>query len=190
MPYRSRDAFIMLAVLIGGTGLAAADKASSPPTGAMHAKSQIKPGLWEFGDSAKVTGDTVFPDAVLDQVPAAQRSQHLAALRQMISQPSRKRECITQAVFEQRLFGIETGCQRALVSNAAGRLEVLTQCHGAAGGLTQSKTMPILATSATGVPTAFQAVSTRAGKAMTVDSVEHGQRVSANCGDVHAIQQS
>jgi hypothetical protein len=136
MPYRSRDAFILFAALIGGTGLAAADKAPSPPTGAMHATLQIKPGLWEFDDTAKVTGDTVFPDAVLDQVPAAQRPQHLAALRQMISHPSRKRECITQAIFEQRLFGIDTGCQRTPVSNTAGRLEVLTQCHCAAGGLT------------------------------------------------------
>lgn len=189
MSYRSRDAFLIIAALISGIGWAAAGDSSSPRKSEMRSKLQVKPGLWEFDDSAKITGDTVFPDAVLDGVPAAQRAQHLAELRKMISQPSRARECITQAVFEQRVFGIEPSCKRTVAINTPNRLEVLTECRGEAGGLTQSKTARILATGATSVTTSFHAISTRAGKTMTTDSVEHGHWVNPNCGNVHGIQQ-
>ena len=106
----------------------------------------------------------------------------------MLSRPSRERECLTQAVFEQRLSGIGTGCTRTVVSNTSSRLEISTQCHGAVGALTQSTTTHILATSATSATTLFHAVSTRAGHTMTTDSVERGRWISSNCGNVHGIQ--
>lgn len=189
MPNRSRGRLSILAILMGAAALPAASAFSSPPASQMHAKLQIKPGLWEFDDSAKITGDTVFPDAVLDGVPAAQRARHLAELRQMISRPSRERECITQAVFEQRVFGIETDCKRTIAANTSSRFEVTGQCHGAAGGLTQSKTSQVLATSPTAVITSFHAVSTRAGRTMITDAVKHGRWISSNCGNVHGIEQ-
>jgi hypothetical protein len=135
-----------------------------------------------------VAGDTVFPDAVLATVPPAQRAQHLAELRQMISQPSRERECITQAIFEQRLFGIEPSCKRIVATNTPSRLEVLTECRGDSGSVKQSKASKIVAGSSTNVISSFRAVSTQGVKTMTVDSVEIGRWVSSNCGNVHGIQ--
>jgi hypothetical protein len=149
---------------------------------------QIKPGLWEFDESTKVAGDSVFPDAMLAGVPAAQQARRLAQLRQMIAQPGRERECITQAVFEQRLFGIEAGCKRTVVSNTSGRIEIASECHGESGGLTQDKKAKILATSPTVATMSFHAVSTQNGKTMTVDSVQNGRWVSSSCGNVHGIQ--
>lgn len=165
--------------------------ANAPPPlsgGKMHSALHIKPGLWEFSDTAKVAGDTVFHDAVVARVPAAQRSQHLAELRQMISQPSRERECINQAIFEQRVFGIDSSCTRTIASNSVGRLEVGTECRNESGGLKQYKVTKIVATSAVSVTTSFHTVSTRAGKTMTVDSVENGHWIGSNCGNVRGIQ--
>ena len=182
---RSLDAFAIFAALIAGSALAAAPLISS---GNAHSALHIKPGLWEFNDTSKVVGDTVFPDAVVARVPEAQRAQHLAELRQMVSQPSRERECITQATFEQRVFGTESSCKRTISSNTAGRLQVDIECRNESGGLRQSKAAKILATSGVSVITSFHAVSTRAGKTMTVDSVENGHWIASNCGNVHGIQ--
>ena len=189
MSYRRRGGFIMVSALVGGGALAAADTLPLQPALKMHSELRIKPGLWEFSDTAKVAGDTVFPDAVVARVPAAQRAQHLAELRRMISQPSKERECINQAIFEQRIFGIETSCKRTIVSNTAGRLEIGTECRSESGGLKQYKIAKVLATSAASVISSFHAVSTRAGKTMTVDSVENGRWIGSNCGSVRGIQQ-
>lgn len=169
--------------------MAAADTLPTQPPFKMHSELRIKPGLWEFSDTAKVAGDTVVPNAVLARVPPAQRASHLAELRQMISQPTRERECISQAIFEQRVFGTESGCSRTIGSNTAGRLEIATVCRSESGGFKQYKTGKILATSGTSVITSFRAVSTQAGRTMTVDSVERGHWVGASCGNVHGIQQ-
>ena len=168
---------------------AAAVAAASPSPAKLHAAMHIKPGLWEFDDQAKVTGDSVFADALVAGVPPAQRAQHLAQLRQMIAQPGRERECMSQATFEQRVFLTETGCKRTVVSNAANRLDVVTQCRAQDGGLTQIKNGRVLATSPTSAIMSFHSVSTRGGKTMTVDSLENGRWVSASCGNVHGIQQ-
>ena len=163
--------------------------AAAPPPAKVHAALHIKPGLWEFEDRARVTGDSVFADALVAGIPPAQRAQHLAQLRQMIAQPGRERECISQATFEQRVFLTETGCKRTIVSNTAKRLEVVTQCRAQDGALTQIKNGRVLATSPTSAMTSFHAVSTRGRKTMTVDSLETGHWVSASCGNVHGIQQ-
>lgn len=189
MPSRSWGVFAIFAAVAAGSALVAAHAAQAIPGAKMHSALQIKPGLWEFSDTAKVAGDTVFPDAVVARVPAAQRAQHLAELRRMISQPSKERECINQAIFEQRIFGIETSCKRTIVSNTAGRLEIGTECRSESGGLKQYKIAKVLATSAASVISSFHAVSTRAGKTMTVDSVENGRWIGSNCGSVRGIQQ-
>lgn len=187
MSSRSRGAFVIFAAVAGGSVLIAANAPSSNSGGKMHSVLLIKPGLWEFGDTAKVAGDTVFPDAVAARIPPAQRAQHLTELLQMISQPGKARECINQATFEQRIFAIETGCTRTMTSNRADRLEVRTECRNESGGFQQSRIARILATNAASVISSFHAVSTRAGKTMTVDSVENGHWISANCGNIHAI---
>ena len=188
MSSRSRAEFAIVAAMIAGSILIEANAPPSFSASKMHSVLHIKPGLWEFNDTPKVVGDTVFPDAVVAGVPLAQRSQHLAELRQMISQPSRERECISQATFEQRVFSIESGCKRTVSSNTAGRLEIETECRDESGGLVQQKLAKILATSAASVISSFHAVSTRAGKTMTVDSVENGHWISSNCGGLHGIQ--
>jgi len=179
---RTWGVLVIFTALAAGSALVAAGEK-------MHSVLQIKPGLWEFSDTAKVAGDTVFPEAVVARVPAAQRAQHLAELRQMLSQPSRERECINQATFEQRVFGIESSCKRTIASNTAGRLEIETECRSESNGLKQYKIAKILATNAASVISSFHAVSTRAGKTMTVDSIENGRWIGSNCGSVHGIQQ-
>lgn len=188
MSSRSRAEFVIVAAMIAGSALIEANAPASLSNGKMHSVLHIKPGLWEFSDIPKVMGDTVFPDAVVAGVPLAQRPQHLAELRQMISQPSKERECISQATFEQRVFTIESGCKRKISSNTPERLDIETECRDESGGLIQNKLAKILATSAASVISSFHAVSTRAGKTMTVDSVENGHWISSNCGGLHGIQ--
>lgn len=177
MARRIRYALVLAAALV-----------SAAPAPNPHVLLQIKAGLWEFNDSTKVAGDTVFPEAMLAGVPAAQRTQRLAQLRQMIAQPGRERECITQAAFEKRLFGLETGCKRTIVSNTPARIEIVTECEGESAGLRQDKKAKILATSPTAATMSFHAVSTQNGKTMTVDSVQNGRWLSSSCGNVHVIQ--
>ena len=189
MTDQSRVGFIVIAALAAGGALAASNSFPAKPAPKLHSALQIKPGLWEFYDAARVAGDTVFPDAVLAGVPAAQRARHLAELRQMIAQPSRERECISQATFEQRVFSLETGCSRTVASNTAGKLEIATECRGGSGTFEQYKGGKVLATSGTSVITSFHAVSTQGGKTMTVDSLERGHWVASSCGNISGIQQ-
>lgn len=173
---------IPYALVLGGALVSAA------PAPNLHVLLQIKPGLWEFNDSAKVTGDTIFPETMLAGVRAAERAHRLVELRRMIAQPGRERECITQAVFEQRLFGVESGCKRTIVSNRPSRIEIATDCEGESGGLTQHKSAKILATNPILATMSFHAVSTKNGKTMTVDSIETGRWLGPSCGNVHGIE--
>src|SRR5579872_5615178 len=86
----------LLAVVVAtAPALGAGTMPSSSSAGTLHAVLQIKPGLWEFNDISKVTGDTVISDAMLARIPAAQQAEYLAETRKMMAQPSRERECIT-----------------------------------------------------------------------------------------------
>jgi hypothetical protein len=180
---------VLGAAAVAATALTAADSAPVPPFAKMHSALRIKPGLWEFNDQVKVTGETVLPDAAVAGLSPAQRVRRLAELRQMIAQPSRERECMSQESFERRLFGIETSCKHVITSNNASRIEILFQCRGESGGLKQSKESRILAASPTAITMSFHAVNARNGKTMTVDSLETGHWVGLSCGNVHGIEQ-
>ena len=155
--------------------------------GAPHAALQIKPGLWEFVDTPKVTGDTVVPEAALKDVPAAQRAQHLADLRRMLAQSQRVRECLTQAKFERQAFTAGQGCSQSLVANTASRLKLRTVCRNEQGGMKSSTDQRITATSTTAVNTTH-AMNAYHGKTMVVDSTENGRWLAADCGGVKDIQ--
>lgn len=155
--------------------------------GAPHVVLQIKPGLWEFTDTPKVSGDTVFSEAVLKDVPAAQRAQHLADLRRMMAQTQRVRECLTQARFEQQALTAGQGCSQSVVANMANRFELRTVCQSAQGGLKQSTDHRIVATP-TDATNTMHAVTTSNGKTMLVDSTEKGRWLAASCGDVKDLQ--
>jgi hypothetical protein len=180
---------LVLPAALAAAAIGAASGSPVPQSAKIHSALRIKPGLWEFNDRVKVTGDTVLPDASVAGLPPAQRARRLAELRRMIAQPSRERECMSQASFERRLFGIETSCRHIVASNSASRVEVLTQCRGQSGDLKQSKDARILAASPTAITMSFHAVSTRNGKTMTVDSLENGHWVGLSCGNVPDIEQ-
>jgi hypothetical protein len=169
--------------------LGAGNTPNSPLAGNSHAVLQIKPGLWEFSDTPKVTGDTLISDAMLATVPAAQRAQYLAETRKMMAQPSRERECFAQATFEQRVLSVGSGCTQTVVSNTASRIEVLTECRAESGGLKQYNSRKLTAPNPISVTTSFHAVVTRQGKTMTIDSIENGRWLNSSCGNVKGIQQ-
>lgn len=81
MSKRLRSTWFMVAPQIAVTALVAG-ASSLLAAGTTHSALHIRPGLWEFNSTAKVVGDSVFRDALLGGVPAAQRAQHLAWLRQ------------------------------------------------------------------------------------------------------------
>ena len=188
MPKGMYLGLFVIAVVIA-PALGAGNTPSSPLAGNSHAVLQIKPGLWEFNDIANVTGDTVISDAMLATIPAAQRAQYLAETRKMMAQPSRERECITQATFEQRLSSIESGCTQTVVSNTANRIEVLTECRAESGGIKEYNRSKLVAPNPLSVTTSLHAVVTRQGKTMTVNSTQSGHWLSSNCGNVKGIQQ-
>ena len=165
--------------LFGPTALAAAN--------APHAVLQVKRGLWRFGDTTRVAGDTVFPDTM--KTPPGDRAQRLADLRRMLSQPSGERECLTQASIEQRIFNAGKSCKLTIVSNTPRLLEVLTECHVKIGSFTQDTTQRLVMSSPTSVTMSTHSVSRQGGKTMTVDSTAVGHLVSAACGNVHMIEQ-
>jgi hypothetical protein len=59
---------------------------------ALRAVLQLKPGLWDFAEKSKVTGDTVVSDAMLANIPAAGRAQYLVETRKMLAEPSEVRD--------------------------------------------------------------------------------------------------
>lgn len=182
-----RTAFF--ASLVVAVGLGSAVGSAPAPSPNLHSAFRIRAGLWEFSDTARVSGDTVFPETILARIPAGQRAEHLAELRRMLSQPSRERECINQAAFERQLFTAGTGCRQALGSNTASRLELITECQSESGAFKQRSTSKAVASSPMSVITSMHAVSTQFGKTMTVDTIQSGRWISASCGNVRGIQQ-
>jgi len=187
MSTRFRSVFRAIAMPVIVAGLVAV----WPSTFLSAAKAQsalhIKPGLWEFNSTGKVLGDTVFRDALLEGVPPAQRAQHLAWLRQQISQPSKERECLSQASFERQISSVGSACKHTLISNTTGRFEVLKQCVVEDHGWKDMSTSSTVITPTT-FTTSEHGVSTKAGKTMTRDTVQTGRWISSSCGDVHGIQ--
>jgi hypothetical protein len=155
--------------------------------GTAHIALQFKPGLWEFIETPKVTGDTVISDAMTAKMPPGQRAQFLAETRKMMAQPQTVRECMTQAKFDQRLFAAaRPGCTQTIVSNIASRIEVQTKCRGP--GTQQGTDRRVVASSAINVTSAMHAVVAQHGKTMTVDTIETGRWLSAGCGGVKDIE--
>jgi hypothetical protein len=155
--------------------------------GTLHTVLQFKPGLWEFVETPKVTGDTVISDAMMAKIPPGQRAQFLAETRKMMAQPQTVRECMTQAKFDQRLFSAaRPGCTQTIVSNIASRTEVQTKCRD--GGPQQGTDRTVVASSTTNVTSAMHAVVAQRGKTMTVDTSETGRWLGADCGGVKDIQ--
>ena len=186
MSKRLHSPFLVVGVPLA-TALVAASASNLLAAGPLHSALHIRPGLWEFNSSGKVIGDTVFRDALLAGVPEAQRAQHLAWLRQQISQPSKERECLSEAGFERQISSLGTGCKQSVVSNTGSRFEVLTQCVAEDHGwkdVTSSRTVATATTSTT----SEHGVSSKAGKTMTRDTVESGHWISSSCGNIHGIQ--
>ena len=179
-------AVMALPVLCAGSKVS-----SSPATAAlpMQAALQIKPGLWEFIDTPKVTGDTVISDAMMANTPAAQRAQFLAETRKIMAQPQTVRECMTQAKFDERLFSdARSDCTVSVISNTASMIAVHTVCRGESGGIRQDTDHNVVASSPASVASSMHAVVMREGKTMTVDTTEKGRWLSTDCGGVKDIQ--
>lgn len=174
-----RRVILVISISITASALVAA--------GEMHPALHVRPGIWEFNSTGKVVGDTVFRDALLSGVPPAQRTQHLAWLREEISRPNKERECLSQAAFERQIFSLRTGCRQTVVANTASRLEVLTECRAEDHGWKDDSSNRTVV-SATETTISEHGVSFRAGKTMTRDTVQHGRWISPNCGNLQGIQ--
>lgn len=176
--------------LVGILPVGARSGPTAPGARPIHVALQIRPGLWEYADTPKVTGDAIFPDAMLARVPPAQRAQFLAETRREVARPHKARECMTQPKFEQRVSLNFTGCARTIVSNTPRALEIRNVCRSETQGIRQDTLQKILVSSPTAVTIATHAISTRGGKTMTIDSTDVGRWISTACplkGDV--IQQ-
>lgn len=181
---RPLAACIAAGIILGSGGSSQAQSPGARPT-AFH----IRPGLWEFHDTPKVSGDTVMPEMMLAKIPVSQRAHYLVEMRNMLSQPSTERECLSQSSFEQRLFSLADGCTRRVTSNSPSRMKVVTECRAKDGGTTQDNIRQVLASSPENVTTSFHAVTAREGKIMVVDSIEIGHWLASDCGKVHGIVQ-
>jgi hypothetical protein len=185
MPKQMCFGLVAIAVMAGPS--LSADKGAPPA--AVHAALKLKPGLWEFANTPKVTGDTVISDAMTAKMPPAERAQFLADTRRMISQPQKVRECMTGAKFDQRLFSsAASDCTVTVVSNTASRIEVDTRCRGAGAGIQQDTDNRVAASSPISVTSAMHAVVSQHGKIMTVDTTDNGRWLTADCGGVKDIQ--
>lgn len=159
------------------------------PGNALHTPFKIRPGLWEFSERPRVEGDTIISDAMLARIPASQRAQYLSDTRRMLAEPSRERECISQATFEQRLASAGTGCRQTMVLNAPNRLEAVTECRTGDGDTKQESKRRLVASSPTNVTTSMHSLVTRQGKTMTIDSIEIGRWLGPSCGNLKGIEQ-
>ena len=121
MSKRLRNICSAISAPIAITAVVAAGASTLLAAGTIHSALHIRPGLWEFNSTANIVGDTVFRDALLEGVPAAQRAQHLAWLRQQMSHPSKERECISQTSFERQTASQGSGCKQTVISNTASR---------------------------------------------------------------------
>jgi hypothetical protein len=164
---------------------------AAPALGAdsLHVALQIKPGLWEFTDIPKVTGDTIVADTMLAHVQPAQRAQFVTQMRQEMTQPHKARECFTQAKFEQRVSLNFPGCTRTVATNTAAAFDVRSVCRGEAHGTKEDTRQRISVSGPATVATSTHAVTTRGGKTMTIDATNTGRWIGTECklGDV--IQQ-
>jgi len=179
----------VLAIAIMNAQAIRADNSSkSSPPPALHALLQIKPGLWEFSETPKVTGATVISDAMLARIPPAERGQYLTQTRKMLGEPSKERECVTQATFDQRVFFAASDCTKTVVANTASRIEVVIECRAERGGLKQYNTRRLVASEPTSVMNSIHSVVTRQRETMTIDNIENGRWLSSNCGEVKGIE--
>ena len=187
MSKQFRSIGFVIAAPIAAAVLMVAGASSLLAAGTMHSALYIRPGLWEFSSTGKVLGDTVFRDQLLKGVPPAQRAQHLAWLRQQISQPSKERECLSKDAFERQISSFGSGCKQTVVSNTVSKFEILTQCVAEDHGWKDVMSSRTVATPTTSITTEH-GVSSKAGKTMTRDTVESGHWISSSCGNVHGIQ--
>lgn len=176
---RSRR-FLILAAVVAST-LAATNGQRLEAAGKPRLVLQIKPGLWEFDSKPKVSGDTVIANAISTRLPPAQLPPYLAETRKMLGEPSKQRECIDQARFEQQLFTLGTGCTQTLVANSATLMQVERLCRSNAYGASQYSSSKTVVSSPTIITTSLHAVTKRQGRTMDVDSVETGRWLGANC---------
>lgn len=177
----SRSSFVFTAAIAAVAGMIAM---GSGERGVAAGRSQvlmrIKPGLWEFETKPKVSGDTVIANAISARLPPAQLPAYLAETRRMLAEPSKQRECINQARFEQQLLTIGSGCTQILTVNNPSRLEVVQSCQSDAFGASQSSSNKTVVTPVS-VMTSSHSVARRQGKTMVVDSVQTGRWIGANC---------
>jgi hypothetical protein len=150
---------------------------------------QIKPGLWQYNDTTRVTGDTIIAEAMLAHVPPAQRAQFIADMRKQLTSPQRERECMTQPKFEQRISTTFGTCTRKMASNTIGKLDVQSVCHSEGSGMKEDTTQRIVVSNGDGATITTHAVTTRGGKSMTIDATETGRWISTACNLGDVIQQ-
>ena len=177
-------AFVVVAVLTT-PALGADNKAGASPTKApavVHVALQIKPGLWEFTDTPKMTGPTILPDAMVSNVPPGRRAQYLAETRQQLAEQHKERECITQAKFEQRLALSSDDCTRTMVLNTPSALDLRSTCRSESHGIKQSTEQKILGSSPSMVTSVVHFVTTRGAESMVIDTTEIGRWLGADCG--------
>ena len=187
MSKRFGKVFLAVAIPISVTALVTAGTSTLLLAARMQSALHVKAGLWEFDSSGKVTGDTVFRDALLAGVPPTQRAQHLALLRQGISEPNKERICVTQAFFDRAISSLGTGCKQTVLSNTASRIELLTECRVEDHGWKDQSSNRTVVSPTTSI-ISEHGISTEAGKTMTRDTVQHGRWISSSCGNLQPFR--
>lgn len=178
----SRSSFLVTAAIAAvAATIAAASGEREIAAGKSQVLLRIKPGLWEFETKPTVSGDTVIANAISARLPPAQLPAYLAETRRMMGEPSKQRECINQARFEQQLLTSGSGCKQILAVNNPSRLEVVQACQSDAFGASQSSSSKTVVSSPVNVMTSSHAVAKRQGKTMVVDSIQTGRWIGANC---------
>lgn len=178
---RGRGTSFLILVAMAASTLAASSGQPGVAGSKPHVLLQIKPGLWEFDTQPRVSGDTVIANAISARMPAAQLPSYLAETRKMLEQPSKQRECINQSRFEQQIFSLGAGCTQTFVANTTTMVQVSKQCRSNAYGASQNSISKTVLSSPRSVRTSLHAVTSRQGKTMTVESLETGHWVGANC---------
>lgn len=187
MSERFCNAVLTVAMPMTVAALVTTGQSTLVAAGRMQSALHIKPGLWEFESTGKVTGDTVFRDALLAGVPPGQRAQRLALLRQGITGPNKEHMCVTRDFFDRAIFSLGTGCKQTVLSNTASKIEVVSECRVEDHGWkdeTSNKTV-VNPTSST---VSEHGVSSKAGKTMMRDTVQRGRWISSNCGNLQPFR--
>ncbi len=185
---------LMALLVVATPALGADNKAGSPPppsASAVHVALQIKPGLWEFTDTPKMTGDPIVSDTMMAHIPPAQRAQYIAETRAQMAAPHKARECMTQAKFEQRLSVNPADCALTMVSNTGSALDLRSRCQSESRGMKQVTEHRIFGSSPITVTSLLRAVTTRGSQSMTIETTEVGRWLAADCGSLkdNVIQQ-